>query len=397
MSKKKKHSSRPKLKKKTPRKNDSSGIIYLLQKLYGDARYLQYQRAVLPTLLRAKIEISNGLHAQAILWAKSNIAMAEALYSALSFKSLSALDKSDILRMIVGLVTSVAERQPELVTPSARSTAEGILGCTLEEHLKQDLDSFDLEVEQQGADPELVKVFTENVKNARSSYDLEKISTDTRRRMNPLCIGDLEYFAKNSPRSPEMMHSVTSAISLLKKTLSQVETEHNNRGNVIRFPMTSAAPTRMSKEPSDDIVGLLEVLVVHPLLGGFDQLVSRLSESEKEILADGLTAQVRLTEFENDLILSHPDTEPVSEFVNGFAELLAFDPITQMQAMIDREFLFNSSAHEIKVNRSVKAVLRVIEDYREASANTGELSDDEWLGGDVDDSRLWGEIDQSRL
>jgi hypothetical protein len=122
-----------------------------------------------------------------------------------------------------------------------------------------------------------------------------------------------------------------------------------------------------------------------PRVGGFDQIIELMPEAERNILRVGLEAYSQMLNSENQHILSHPDCDPIMEFVEGFTDLEQFDPTSHIAAMIERETFFRLAAYEIINNKSARKVREIIADFQ---AHTNG-DDDEWFDSDDDDTTFF--------
>lgn len=353
---------------KPTREKDPGQLRLLIHRLVGDARLAHHQRFILPVLLRAKIDCAPSLRAQSDRFLKCNAQMAEALHSALDFKSLTPREKAEVTQMLVRLVLSVAGRKPELLAPGLRSATEIYLGQTLEEYLKEDLNSFELE-DQTGpdVDPHLLAQFKSQVKLARSAIDLERISAETRRNLQPNCVGDLEYFAKRTEHDQDLITRVKDAVNLIKKFKSHDDPSSFENSNMVRFTSTSSKSSVGTTIHMLDIVALLDDFNADPNFGSLDTLIDQLNDDERRMLATGLSAQTKMIHFENELILSHPDAQPIAELVDEITELRDFEPSIRLQVMIDREIFYRQIIYDIEANRSVKKLRLLIAEYLNAT------------------------------
>jgi hypothetical protein len=353
---------------KPTREKDPGQLRLLLHRLEGEARLAQHQRVILPALLRAKIDCTPSLKAQSDRFIKCNALMAEALHTALDFKSLTPREKADVTQMIVRVVLSVAERKPELLSPILRATTEIYLGQTLDEYFREDLNSFELE-DQTGpdVDPQLLEQFKRQVKLARSAIDLERISAETRRCFQPNCVGDLEYFAKRSQHDQHLIAKAKDALDLLNKFKNKDNRSDLENSNIPNFNSTSTKRTVDTTINLMNIVGQLDDFNADPNIGSLDKLFDRLNDEERRVLVTGLSAQTKMLNFENQLILSHPDAQPLAELVEGITELLDLEPSIRLQVMIDREIFYSQIIYDIEANRSVKKLRLLITEYLNAT------------------------------
>jgi hypothetical protein len=85
------------------------------------------------------------------------------------------------------------------------------------------------------------------------------------------------------------------------------------------------------------------------------------------VLITGLSAKTTMLHFENQLILCHPDAQPLAELVEGITELLDLEPSIRLQVMIDREIFYSQIIYDIEVNRSVKKLRLLITEYLNAT------------------------------
>lgn len=349
---------------KTSREKDPVQFRLLLHRLAGDARLARYQRTILPTVLRAKIDCTPALTRQTDCLITASASMAQALLSALEFNSLTAQEKSDIVKIIVHLTLLVADRKPELVSASLKSTVEILLGQTLEEYFREGLESFDLDDQSDGGiNPQLTEEFKRQVNNARSPRDLERIGAETRRRLQPKCVGDLEYFAKTAEHDHHLIKTVKDALDLIDKFTNQAGQSESTKSNILRLSHLTTNVGSETKTHGLDIVGRLDDLNLDPNYGSFDKLIDRLNDNERRVLAAGLSAQTKMTNFENELILSHPDAQPIADLGEDVTHLIDFQPLTRLQVMIDKEIFFNQVIYDINVNRSVKKLRLFLSDY----------------------------------
>jgi hypothetical protein len=353
---------------KPTREKDPGQLRLLIHRLVGDARLARHQRVILPVLLRAKIDCAPSLRAQSDRFLKCNAQMAEALHSALDFKSLTPREKGDVTQMLVRLVLSVAGRSPELLSPTLRATAEIYLGQTLEEYLREDLNSFELE-DQTGpdVDPHLLAQFKSQVKLARSALDLERISAEDRRYLQPNCVGDLEYFAKRTDHDHDLITKVKDAVNLINKFKSHDDPSDFENSNLARLNSTSPKSNVGATINILDILAQIDDFNIDPSFGPLDKLIDQLNHDERQMLATGLSAQIKMILLENQLILSHPDAQPIAELVDEITELIDLELSIRLQVMIDREIFYRQIIYDIEVNRSVKKVRLLMAEYLNAT------------------------------
>lgn len=353
---------------KPTREKDPGQLRLLIHRLEGEARLAQHQRAILPALLRAKIDCAPSLKAQTDRFIKCNALMADSLHSALDLKSLTPRERDDLTQIIVRLVLSVAERKPEILSPSLRSATEIYLGQTLEEYFREDLNSFELE-DQTGpdVDPDLLEQFKRQVKLARSAIDFERISAETRRSLQPNCVGDLEYFAKRTEHDAHLIAKVKDSIDLINKFRDKDNQSSFEKSRIVRFSSASSKNTVGTTSNLLDIVGQLDDFNDDPNFGSLDKLIDLLSDDERRVLATGLGALTKIFHFENQLILSHPDAHPIAELVEGITELIDFEPSVRLQVMIDREIFYRQIIYDIEVNKSVRKLRLLIAEYLNAT------------------------------
>jgi hypothetical protein len=350
---------------KPTREKDPGQLRLLLHRLAGEARLARHQRSLLPMLLRAKIECAPSLKAQADRFISCNAAMADALHTALGFKSLTPSERGDVTEMIVRLVLYVAEQKSELLSPTLRSAAELYLGQTLDEHLREDLNSFEL-VHQTGpdVDPKLLEQFKGQVKHARSSIDLERISAETRRLFYPNCVGDLEYFAKKAAHDEHLISKTQNALDMINKFKAQDNPFEFENSNIIRHNFTVREGSGDRQNHWIDLIERLDEVESDSHFGSFEALIDQLNDDERRVLATGLSAQTKMIHHENHLILCHPDAQPIAELVEEITELIDLEPSIRLQVMIDREIFYRQIIYDIEVNRSVKKLRRLMAEYR---------------------------------
>ena len=351
----------------------------MMTSLVVETRLIKQQRSMLPKLLRAKVETSEAtLLAQAKRMAAVNIAMAEALRSALAFKGLKADELGTVGKLIISLVKTAAERYPQLVTPAARHTAEALLGETLEEFFLEEAKDFLTDPESAHM-MELAQMAdaTHDLQNARSVYELNRMGAVIQRRIHPVCVGDLEYFVKLINHDPEYLESATAAVRLVEGLLAEASKAQPQGSNVISFNAAAGVMNLGSLADSRDVLGCLDVLLSHPEFGSCENILDKLGSDQQTCLLKGLAAQHEMLDFELTAILSHPDLDELGEFAGELSDMIHFEPLTMLQAMSEREVLFTNLAADIVHNKSIRAVRALIRDFEEATS-VDDDKDDDW-------------------
>ena len=355
----------------------------MLNGLVAETRILRQERAGLALLLQAKItSYQPMILSQAKQMSRVNIALAEALGSAMAFKGLKADEKATLAKIIVGLVSVVAEKHPEFLTPASRQLAEAILGQTLEEFLAE-------QVEQYLADPaneDVIELFkTANaeheLRQAPSIRAMDRLVAVLQRRDHPGCVGDLEYFAKGAPHEPGLLTAAKRAVKLIETLLDGLSRTQEPGSNVISFNAAAGTLSLGALAESLDVLGCLDVLISHPSFGAHEKVLDHLDSDQQSELVNGLGAQKDMLHFEIAAIVSHPDLEEIQELVSDTDQVASFDPVVTYRAMIEREVFFKNITSDIIRNKSTQAVRVLIEDYETIESDGDDMmASDELMG-----------------
>jgi hypothetical protein len=180
-------------------------------------------------------------------------------------------------------------------------------------------------------------------------------------------VGDLEYFAKRSQHDQHLIAKAKDALDLLNKFKNKDNRSDLENSNIPNFNSTSTKRTVDTTINLMNIVGQLDDFNADPNIGSLDKLFDRLNDEERRVLVTGLSAQTKMLNFENQLILSHPDAQPLAELVEGITELLDLEPSIRLQVMIDREIFYSQIIYDIEANRSVKKLRLLITEYLNAT------------------------------